>query len=74
LTPATSTITSSLKPFSKGYKSLQQMAGAVHKEFPQWLNEWHAYGPAIIMVDFINKDIAQQIVHLNVVPSLAKTA
>ncbi len=74
LTPATNTITSSLKPFSKGYKSLRQMAAAVQKEFPHWLNEWHAYGPAIVLVDFINKEIAQQIVQLNMLQQPAKIA
>ncbi|MBW8308577.1 MAG: phosphatidylinositol-specific phospholipase C domain-containing protein [Candidatus Paracaedibacteraceae bacterium] len=74
MTPATNTITASLKPFSKGYKSLHQMAAAVQKEFPQWLNEWHAYGPAIVLVDFINKDIARQIVQLNMLQQPARIA
>lgn len=65
MTPSNDTIASALKPFSKGYKSLDQMAVAVHKVFPQWLATW-SHEPAVIILDFVNSQSSRQIIALNI--------
>lgn len=65
MTANTDTIKSGLIPFSKGYKSLKDMAEAVYKELPGWLGEWHKKGPAIVLLDFTTQDTSKQIIALN---------
>lgn len=66
LTPSTDTIKEALKkPFSDNFKSLEQMANAVKKELPLWINDWRKHGPTIIMTDYVDKDISEKIVNLN---------
>jgi hypothetical protein len=65
LTPNSETIKAGLIACSAGYKSLKDMAQDVEKELPLWLGSWQHYKPAIIITDFSNNKINQQIINLN---------
>jgi len=65
LTPVNDTIAKSFVPFIKSFTSLRDMADAVHKELPVLLPEWAKYGPSVIMLDFVNKNTSESIIHLN---------
>lgn len=63
LTPTTDTIRKSLGLFAE-YYSLKDMADAVQKHFPAWLNDWKIT-PAIIITDFTDASVVEKIVTLN---------
>lgn len=65
LTHDTKTIAKSFIPFSKSFNSLRSMADAVKKELPNLLGAWSDYGPAIILLDYIDKNTGKMIVKLN---------
>ena len=65
MTANTNIIFTSLKPFSKKYKSLKKMADSVEERLSLWLKEWYQHGPCIIMLDFTSKHTSEQIIRLN---------
>jgi hypothetical protein len=66
MSPNTDTIKNAiLHPIDSLYKSLEDMAKGVKGVFSTWLQAWKNIGPAIIITDFVDENIAKQIIDLN---------
>ncbi len=68
LSPDTSSILSSLKPFSKSAQSLEDLAKKINPLIPQWIREWNKEYPKkinIVIADFIDKALATEIILFN---------